>query len=468
MNISKKQISLFFALYAALRIFSYFFQPQTPLHGANIFNTALSTIILLATIYLLWKKDERGWYIVALEMILGGAGGYLSIAGISLRTFLLATSLSIFFGQKISNIKYQISNFWPAILLVCWTILSAIHGYFAGNNLHLVISDTIPYFFFLYYFPLRELLQSKKIKELCGNALVAAIIGNFALIIFTFIGYSSGWLVLQDSYYHWYRDVSLGKITELPFHFYRLVLNEHLLLIPTLILFLYQLIAKKEKNLFLVPCSLFLLIILSLNLTRIYLVALLIGLIFLFSRQNWKRWLAVSLVSCIVYLISFTAVHFLASRGQSLGWELFGIRLQSLVNPNVEESSLSRMLLLPKIVEKIRQNPIFGSGLGDTVTVYSPVFKENITTPHFDWGYLEIITEVGIVGFALWLLVIGYLLLVIKKNTLSQKNFCFASLAALLVVNITSPALFHVLGIVWLTFLFSITPNSRNQQPISE
>ena len=40
------------------------------------------------------------------------------------------------------------------------------------------------------------------------------------------------------------------------------------------------------------------------------------------------------------------------SRGQSLGWELLGLRLGSIASPSIEESSLSRIMLLPKIWEK--------------------------------------------------------------------------------------------------------------------
>src|SRR3989338_11661268 len=145
-----------------------------------------------------------------------------------------------------------------------------------------------------------------------------------------------------------------------------------------------------------------LLIILSINLTRIYKLALAFGYLFLFSKQHWKRWFVYGVVSCLLFVVSFTSIHLVASRGQSLGWELFGLRLQSIVQPSIEESAFSRKLLLPKIVDKIKQQPILGTGLGDTVTVYSPVFKKEVTTPHFDWGYLEILTELGIIGFFAW------------------------------------------------------------------
>jgi len=247
--------------------------------------------------------------------------------------------------------------------------------------------------------------------------------------------------------------VALGKITELPFHFYRLVLNEHLLLVPLAMYFFYKAITAKKifSSDFLLLTAL--LAILSVNLTRIYMVALAVGILVLFRPRYWKRWLVVSMLSATAFLLIFIGVHTSASRGQSLGLELFGLRLQSIAAPAMEDSSLSRMLLLPKIVEKIKADPLAGTGLGDQVTVYSPIFKKDITTPHFDWGYFEIVAEMGVVGLLAWGLVILYVFgsLYAKLNT----SFLWipASLIVVCVINITSPALFHVMGILWIVIV---------------
>ena len=101
-------------------------------------------------------------------------------------------------------------------------------------------------------------------------------------------------------------------------------------------------------------------------------------------------------------------------------------------------------------------NPFHGWGLGETITVYSPVFKKEVTTPHFDWGYLEILTELGIIGFFAWYKILQ---LVNKRiKAAPRPSWQLASLIALLVINITSPALFHVFGIIWLTILLYHKP----------
>lgn len=458
----------YLTIYFAWRLFSYFFTPPTPLLAGNWLNTIMAAAILLLVIYFIWKKDIRGWLIVAAEILLGGGGGFLSIGPVSLRTCLLAASLIIFFGQLIKEKrgKITIADNRAAVFLffalILWAWVSAKIGFGRHHDAGLVFADFIPYLFFLYYFPLRELWGEEKFRLTCFQMLAAAVISNAIFTLFTFIGFSSGLFTVQGAYYHWFRDVAGGKITALDFNFYRVVLNEHLLLAPLLLLTIWKIIKKESIKLF-GPLAFALLAVLSVNITRIYLIAFFVGLIFLFTRQNWKRWLVVSLASLACFCLTFTAIHLVASRGQSLGWELFGLRLQSIASPQIEDSALSRMILLPKIWEKIKTAPIFGQGLGDTVTAFSPVFKQNITTPHFDWGWLEIWAEMGAIGLLVWLALIVYLFISLIKKTALEKPFYLAALGALLVINITSPALFHVFGVILLTGLFMLTRASAAQ-----
>jgi len=445
---SKKNLCFLLLIYAALRVFSYFFQP------GSIINIVLSAIIILTVAYFLIKKDERGWYIVAAEIILGGSGNLLDIKGISLRTLLLLTSLLIYFIFILKNkrlhefIQTNKKFVYAAAALLLWVIFAGINGFVSGHDYRTIIAETIPYLFLFYYFPLKDLLQKEQFRQTAFAMLCAAVFGNLIFILFTFIGYSSGIFQLFNPYYHWFRDIANGKITEYPFHYYRLVLNEQLLTVPLLIYFAQKIIKKFSRLNLLIIIAL--LIILSINITRVYILALPVGLIFLFTRQNWKRWLSYSIACLLIFIFSFTAIHMAASRGLSLGWEFFGLRLQSIVVPAIEDSSLSRLLLLPKISEKIQRHPLFGGGLGDEVTVYSPIFQANITTNQFDWGYLQMADELGILGTILYI----FIMYVLVQDLFKRKKMgLIAPLAALMVINITSPALFHVMGILLITIL---------------
>lgn len=459
----KKQIIGGLMIYTVIRVFSYFFSPSTPLYAANPINWIISAGILATAVYFLLKKDIRGWYIIAAEMILGGAGNFLEIKNISLRTLLMFFSLGIFLYHAIKQKQYKQlfaahkKNIYILFFLLLTVSVSAVRGFYTHHAPSLIFADTIPYLFFFYYFPLSQLLQSEAFKRTTLYMIFSAIIGNALFIYTTLIGFSAKLFVLQDNYYHWFRDVASGKITEYGFNFYRIVLNEHLLLIPLLVFLISKIIVNKKNNeqIIALAATGSLLATLAVNLTRIYILAFGVGLLFLFSKTNWKRWLAISTASVFTFILIFTATHLAASRGKNLGWEFFGLRLQSIAAPQTEESSLSRMLLLPKIVDKIKNHPVLGNGLGDTVTVYSPVFKQNIITPHFDWGYLEIWAEMGLFGLLAWFILTGLIMRQIWPNLAFG-----APLATLLVINLTSPALFHVMGVLLIAILLANKPSS--------
>jgi hypothetical protein len=451
---SKRLTTCFFVLYATARILSFFFQPST------LINSAITGAIAITVAYFLIKKSNIGWYIIAGEIILGGTGSYFHLFGLSLRTILLILSISIYSVIRFRDLPRINLKTIAVLSLLCAAALGAIRGFYLGNKISNIIPDTVPYFFILYYFPLQELLKNNKFVEFCKSALVAAVVGEALFIGFTFIGYATKFFALQDLYYHWFRDIAGGKITLVQFNFYRLVLNEHLLLVPTLLYFIYTAIAKKTRLAYLL--SLLLIFILSINLTRIYLLALAVGCLIIIIREKSLRALALSAAAALSFLVIFSSLYLVGSGGKSFGLEVFGLRLQSIVSPNIEDSSLSRLLLLPKIIELIKQHPVLGNGLGTTVTVFSPVFKTLVTTPNFDWGYLEMIAELGIVGTLFWSIFIGAVLVNIKKLPSWQLPVFFS----FLFINLTSPALFHVLGVTLFAFLLA-SSSDASAQPTS-
>lgn len=496
-----KPLSLLILLFLSIRIFSYFFPPQ------SILNTAISITILVFTGYLLIKKPPYAWYIIAAELMFGGSGSFFDIFGVALRSCFLILSLGIYFfynrniifagsivpGMGCGAILLRKQKRSPSILaqpfrttepaktdgeteipraypwnniliflMIGLAAYGTIKGYLSGHSLPLIISGAVPYLFLLYYFPLRELLKNEAWKKFCLTALQAAIIGEAIFVIFTAVGFGTGQFVLQDSYYHWFRDIAGGKITYVDYNFYRIVLNEQLLLVPIISYFFYLALSKKYtvetcrqagRNIEVPQYLLPLLIAFVFSITRIYFLAAVFAIILLFSRNNWRRWLALSLGSLIAYMVIFSGIYLLASGGKSFGLEVFGLRLQSIVSPSTENSSLSRMLLLPPILEQIARHPVLGNGLGSTVTVFSPVQNKIINTPQYDWGYLQIIAELGALGLVVWLLFLGATFRKIKK----RPRWLLASFAALVVINLTSPALFHVLGIIFLTTINSLS-----------
>ena len=119
-------------------------------------------------------------------------------------------------------------------------------------------------------------------------------------------------------------------------------------------------------------------------------------------------------------------------------------------------------MILNSIFEIIKSNPIFGIGLGATVTFFNTMTYETVTTRHFDWGYLEMLAELGAFGTLAFLALIVFTMsAVIKKikSAIDWQDFyvgLLAGIASLLVINITAPTLFHVFGILFFVFTIAI------------
>jgi len=102
-------------------------------------------------------------------------------------------------------------------------------------------------------------------------------------------------------------------------------------------------------------------------------------------------------------------------------------------------------------MEKIHGQPIIGNGLADSISVYSPIFKKEISTPNFDWGYLELWDELGIIGLLAWLSLMVFSLKKLYQSKIVDKEVYVSMIVSLLIINITSPALFHVMGVLLIT-----------------
>jgi O-antigen ligase len=262
---------------------------------------------------------------------------------------------------------------------------------------------------------------------------------------------------LTDSYYHWFRNDAAGKITDLGNHFFRIVLPDHLLLVPIILMLTSRSIAGEATNKNKV-LLLLLLGVLVLNFSRIYFLALPIGLILLYRREKMRQWLLTVTLLFFSLTAIFISTHFLASRGTSFGLELVGLRASGVKNLTSDPSGEIRLAILPDALRQIKERPLFGSGLGASITYVDPGTRLTVTRTQFDWGYLEMIAEFGIIGTLFFVLFYAKLFFAAyaqsKKYADTAHGFA-AGIASLCCINITTPALFHGFGILYtLAILF--------------
>ena len=453
-----KQTLALILIYFAIRILSFF------LNKNFIMQSALVFIIIMVFGALYYKKQEWAWCILLGELLLGGAGHFFEFLDLSIRTALFITFISLWTITSIATVEKEL-YFFPRKLyfllasLGIFVFISAVAGIYNGHGLRAVVSDLTPYSFFILIFPGYYFLSKKNGQEYLMRLFASFLLSSAVFSLFNFVIFSRGIAYLQSPYYKWFRDVAMGKITDMGEGFFRIVAPEHLLAVPVIII-LASLLMREEKHhkmwwFMLIPASL----ILILNFSRIYFLAILIGFIILKYKHSFIRWFFINSAIVSLIFVLFAGINFIFSANHTFGLDLLTGRAKSISQPDTELSSLTRMSLLAPIFNMIKAHPLIGNGLGSRVVFNEPAAFNLVNTSHFDWGYLEIWAELGIFGFISFMSLILYImynLIQIIRRAADYHDFyvgALGGLSAFLIMNITSPVLFHSLGVFFIFFL---------------
>ena len=187
------------------------------------------------------------------------------------------------------------------------------------------------------------------------------------------------------------------------------------------------------------PLLLLILLVPALNFSRIYFLAIIPATLVMAWKLPWKKVALTLILIGAISLAEYTVINLAASRGTSFGFEFITKQSRGIIDPESEASASARAAILPRLIEKIKSRPLLGEGLGATVTYYNPFLQKELTTPHLDWGYLELAVEFGLIatlfflGLLIWLFYRGF------RSLLTASILVF-----LAITTITTPALFHV------------------------
>lgn len=410
-----------------------------------------------------FARREIAWCLLATELALGGAGNFFQFAGLSLRTILLGTFLGLaaFFSwyKKTKHPHHWFA--YASILVFLATVWAIIQGFWHGNTTAAIIGDLIPFVYLLLAVPLAQLQLNPKERNYLLRLGSAWLISTALFSVFVFILYVHGMSQLHDLFYQWLRDMAGAKITFLTPWFYRIVFPEQLLLVPAALVCLSILMRRDAphwKWWGLYVCAA---LSLALNFSRGYFLGLIVGTAVLLWQHKLWSWFKTSAIAATTLILIFIGVSVITSRGTQTGLPLLTGRVASIGTPANETSSATRLLLLPVIKTKIAAHPIAGNGLGSTITFYDPYLERTVTTGNFDWGYLELWAEFGIGALAYLGVWVTTGIILVKKIRASVVDTdvlvaVLAGLIALMVIALTTPALFHVFGTVFLAAALAI------------
>ncbi|MBL7053997.1 O-antigen ligase family protein [Patescibacteria group bacterium] len=456
-----------FIIFQLLSIIGYYWQTV---------RAVVFFIIILLTIIACSRKIEYGFLILFFEFLAGHGGHLFEMAGISLRTSLFLIVVGWWLFKQADKYNYKILFTWPkSPILVLYLLLGFLvfNGLVNGLNFNdpvLAIKDVMNYAYLFLVFPIIDILKKNNFKKDFLKLSQGAIIGISFITILIFFFFILDLVEVHDSFYWWWRSVATGKATFTGNNFFRIVSPLHLLILPAFLILLSLLTSPKLKSNKIVFLAIICSLVLLLNFSRAYFLGMIIGMIFLIKNWQWKKWLGFCLIVIIVLILEFTALYAIASKGQALsGLNYFKDRMHTFVSPEDEMSSLTRMIILPNLITQIKQNPVFGQGLGAKVFFDDPITGEIKNTFHLDWGYLEIWLELGIFGLVTYGLILLFIFYYAYKKlkhitSIFEQRFIIGLLAGLVsiaVSTLTGPFLFHPLGLFYLTFTSAYIINTK-------
>lgn len=420
--------------------------------------------------------------------------------------------------RKKTDVEFAKSQlFKPFSVFTIMLLVGIIVGVVNGNALKNVFFDVNAYFYLALIFPFFEVIRSKLAKK---RAVLILFAGAFSLTLFSLFAAGQFTLFHQDSrpdlaqavstentlegateeergekishsifaknelqdntslardfenkkppIYRWTQDVAIAEITYLAGPFFRVfspgqIVSLAIGLLSLFIIFRKQLntqfskayVPDFSKKVYWIIAAVSLFTVL-LGFSRSLWLGLLIGVGLLVVNLPLKKAFQVSVVGLAVLFLFGITLRFAAPEA----FELISQRISSIVNPSSESAGSNRLNVIGPALEVAKQNVVFGSGFGTTVE-YDSIAPEKFGTLRvftFEWSYLDMLIEVGIIGVVLYLL---FIYAIYKKLGLNNLLLFQVFILALLVTHITTPYLNHPLGIGLL--LLSATLSQKDE-----
>lgn len=460
-------------------------------------------ILLVGLVFVLSLKDLRyGVFIAMGELFIGSQGHYFDL---ELGGFLLSIRIGIFiavmtawlyrlFAKKLFKETLSLlKNNKTLIALAIISLWGLVFALIRGVSPKEIFLDFNAWLYFLYFFPFLSVIASRKDLNHVWQIFTASIVAISIKSLFFLYIFSHQIPRMMKYLYLWGRDTRWGEFTLIQDGFFRIFSQSQIFVIIGAFILLGYLIFKgrldyKEKeNRYLSLILLFSTATTVLSLSRSFWLAFIVTSVALLGfglfvyrfnlRDIVASFVRIALLGLISIILIVGVINFpFPNIENNLSGNVISERL-ALSGAAIS----SRWSQLPNLTNEILKYPMLGSGWGTSVTYQSQdpriLTLDNpegwYTTSAFEWGYLDIILKIGIVGLFIYLAVIFNLYKQLwvfgKKNKDRFSNALLTGLSlglfSLLIIHGFTPYLNHPLGIGFLLIIFVTLKVLYKHQP---
>ncbi len=432
-------------------------------------------IIAIIALIITAINPRYGAYLIMLELVIGGLGYLLAdeIGGfkVSLRLVIFAAAfigwlIYIIRKKDLSWLKQrQIIYF---IILLFFLILGLALAIFVYHRPYgAIFSDINAYLFF----GLIGLFLTVKIDwQAAVKVFLAATLVTSIKTVAAFYLFCSGLAAVNGQHvYKWLRDTRVGEITHISNNLFRIFFQSHfynLLAVIILVVLLFSGMGVKSRiRSWLWPLLWLNFLVILISQSRSFWLALVVcaGLYFIYllkQKAGFKRIFGYMMIWPLLLVSAHLAVNVMVGSMQ------INIIFARVTDVQSQGAASSRQAQLPPLWSEIKKSPAWGQGFAKEVTYKSSDPRNRTadnpdgwyTTSAFEWGYLDIILKIGILGLLAYLVFIFGIFKKLSNQFKTEKIYAawILGVIALLIINIFTPYLNHPLGIGYLLVLLAI------------
>ncbi len=471
-------------------------------HLWNPINTLAFFIVSAAVLVLALWRLEIAWWVVVSELVISSFGYLFSyeVGGfkLSIRLALFIIVFLVWVYRALRKRSREFRHSWlytPSLILATMVVIGVVNGLHNGHSLTDVFLDMNGYLYFAFLPVAFTVINSwRRIKQLASVVIagVLAVVCKTLVLLFYFAHATDEYFIRLI--YTWVRDTRVGEISPIVDHYYRIFFQGHSWVLfvfvgSVVILLLVKRTAFRTRELvwwwsIFIATSTTLIISFSRSIWLGLLITV-AGLAYytLRTRQiHWRR-LAIVLATAVgiiaIELLLITAIVNVPLPGSSGGSISAGSLVTERITRTDEPAVGSRFQLLGPLTSTAFAHPIIGSGFGTTVTYQSldprtsAVNGGQYTTYSFEWGYLDTITEMGVLGLFAYLYFIWVIAragMALLKKTHQHATYVFIvsllfMIVALVSIHATTPYLNHPLGIGLLIMVAAVLHAIQRELP---
>lgn len=441
------------------------------------------------------RKPTIGLAALLLELMVGSKGALLKITegnavdgGVSLRIVLLAAFLGGWFfnvvlywfgkrGDIWKAVKETVRGRWAWValfLVVAW-------GLVRGLGLHNAkfADDANAWGFLVLLIPVIDLARrdGERLLRYALAAVIAALVWLPIKTILLLYVFSHGIPLLSQPLYLWVRRTGVGEVTLVTGNLFRIFIQSQVYAIFAWIAYCAYAVGKTRKDITPIWWTIAVgsAVSLLISLSRSFWIGLAVGGLVLVALNATRivrvfvGWVGRATVPVLLALLVLAGTVAFPIPRVDVGSlkTLFGSR-----GSTTDAAAESRWNLLPILVNKIKEQPILGSGFGATVTYKTKdprILAQRpdgmYTTSAFEWGWLEHWVKFGIVGIPVMLWLLTSLAWRIWKMDEEYwiRSAIVASIYALAALHVFTPYLNHPLGFTVLLALEALIERKRHQ-----